>query len=47
LFGAILLCIWLNRNKKITKVVQEIKDRMPKNTANIPSNFGNTQEKIN
>ena len=47
-FGTILLLIWLKRNKDITKVVEEIKNRMPKNTASISStqtsNLGNTQE---
>jgi len=48
LCGVILLCIWIHRNKNITKVVQEIKNRMQKNTASISpiqtNNLGNTQE---
>ena len=45
LCGVILLCIWINRNKNITKVVQEIKNRMENNqVSTLVGNIGNAEE---
>jgi len=54
LFGVILLGVWIKRGKDVSKVFQEIKSRVPKNTASTSKiissgaiNLGDVQETKN